>query len=69
MRASVRLRPLAAGPGGRLGRRVVVWRSCPAHAGNEVSCRVGDVVEWPCVLCVHCMFMVEGFRWGQLKPH
>ena len=34
---------------------VVVWRRCfPAHTENEVSCRVGGVVEWRCVMCVHC---------------
>ena len=43
-----------AGPGGRLGRCVVVWRCCPTHTGNEVSCRVGGAVEWPCAMCVHC---------------
>ena len=54
---------------------VVVWRRCcPAHTGYEVSCRVGGVVEWPCVHCgvVDAVFIVgcvEGFRWtsgGQL---
>ena len=30
---------------------VVVWRRCcPSHTGYEV----GGVVEWPCVMCVHC---------------
>ena len=33
---------------------VVVWRCCPAYTGNEVSCRVGGAVEWPCAMCVHC---------------
>ena len=42
---------LAAGPGGRRPGRgvgVAVWRMCcPAHIGNEVSCGVGGVVQWP----------------------
>ena len=41
----------AAGPRGRRGGEgvgVVVWRMCfHAHAGNEVICGVGGVVEWP----------------------
>ena len=55
---------LAAEPGGRCS--VVVWRCCPAHAGNEVSCGVGGVALWMLIVG-----LVEGFRWtsgGQLIP-
>ena len=31
------------------GVGVVMWRMCfPDHTGNEVSCGVGGVVQWPC---------------------
>ena len=62
---------LAEGPRGR-------WRfGClkdvfPAHTGSEVSCGVGGVVQWPCLMCVRlwtcgCCVLIVGwvavFRW------
>ena len=65
------------GAGRRAERKVAIWFGClkdvfPAHTGSEVSCGVGGVVQWPCLMCVRlwtcgCCVLIVGwvavFRW------